>query len=469
MNPLRLLKRLIDLPIDALGRVAKSLNPYVPEELKRDGMEPVRIEESGIKKQSGKIITLTFIAFLVWAFNAPIDSGAVVQGSVVVHGSRKVVQHPHGGVVEKILVREGDKVKQGDTLIRINPLQIDANLRQAEYEFIQALAAHSRLIAERNGQSDITWAPELETFADRAQVAEAQRLQSALFQSRLREIRAAKAIYSQKERGLQEQLEEKRTMMRLRSSQLPPLQQDAQSVRRLAEGGFVPGARANEAERSAVEAQAALAALQADIASVQTQFSSNKLELSKAQTGYVREIDAELSEVQKRKETLRANVQSLRFDQNLTSLRSSVNGTVVALKAHTEGGVITGGQVLMEIVPDNEELIIEAAVPPHMIDKVRIGMSADMRFSAFNKITTPVIPGVVRLVGADRLPPQPPKFMDEYYLIQLATTPETQALLGQHQIVAGMPVEVVIKGGECSFMSYMIKPLLDRFARSFKE
>lgn len=469
MNPLTPVLRVVHWPIDALGRWAKSLNPYVPEELVRDGMEPVRIEESGIKKQSGKVIAISFIAFLAWAMTAPIDSGAVVHGSVVVLGSRKAVQHPQGGVVEKILVREGDKVRQGDIVLQINPLQIQANLQQSEYEFIQTLAAHSRLIAERNGQGAITWEADLDKFASQSQVAQAKRLQQALFISRQREIKAAEAIYTQKESGLRQQLEEKNNIMALRRSQLTPLQADAQSVRRLAQGGFVPGARANEAERSAIDAQAAIATLQADIAGIQTQLSSNQLELKKVRTALEREIDTELSDVQKRKETLRSSVQSLRFDQNLTKLRAPVSGTVVALKAHTEGGVISGGHVLMEIVPEDEQLVIEAAVPPHMIDKVRVGMTADMRFSAFNQITTPVVPGRVRRVGADRLPPAPPKFNEEHYLVQLETTAEGHALLKTHHIVAGMPVEVIVKGGERSFMSYMLKPLLDRFARSFKE
>lgn len=469
MNPFTLFQRLLHWPIDALGRLARSFNPYVPEELQRDGMEPVRIEESSIKKQSGKVIAISFLAFLAWAFTAPIDSGTVVSGSVVVLGSRKAVQHPQGGVVEKILVREGDKVQQGDVVLQINPLQIQANLQQSEYEFIQTLAAHSRLIAERNGHNTITWEPDLATFASKAQVAEAKRLQQALFLSRQREIKAAKAIYAQKESGLRQQLAEKNNILTLRRSQLGPLQQDAQSVRRLAQGGFVPGTKANESERAAIEAQTAILSLQADIAGIHTQLSSNQLELNKSQTAFEREIDAELSDVQKRKETLRASVQSLRFDQNLTQLRAPVSGTVVALKAHTEGGVISGGQVLMEIVPEDEQLIIEAAVPPHMIDKVRVGMTADMRFSAFNKITTPVVPGLVRLVGADRLPPAPPKFIEEYYLVQLESTAEGLALMQKNQILAGMPVEVIIKGGERSFMSYMLKPLVDRFARSFKE
>lgn len=465
-----LIKRAIDAPIDAFARWAKSFNPYVPEDLDRkDGIEPVRIEESAVKKQSGKVIFVAFAAFLLWAFTAPLDSGAVVSGTVVVQGSRKAVQHPSGGVVERILVKEGDKVTQGDVVLQINPLNIDANLRQAEYEFIQTLAAYSRLLTERSGARAIAWDTDLDAFAGHPQVAEAKRLQSELFQSRQREIAAAKTLFAQKEAGLRQQLGEKQRILALRGTQVAPIEQDAQSVRRLADGGYVPRSRANEAERSAVEAQASIIAMQADIANLRVELSNIQLELNKAQIAFERATDAELSEVQKRKETLRANVDSLRFDQSLTSLRAPATGTIVGLKAHTEGGVIGGGQVLMEIVPDDEPLIVEAAVPPSLIDKVRVGMSTDMRFSAFNKITTPVVPGMVRLVGADRLPPQPPRFPEEHFLVKIETTPEGLALLADNQIVAGMPVEVIVKGGERSFMSYMLKPLTDRFARSFKE
>jgi protease secretion system membrane fusion protein len=123
----------------------------------------------------------------------------------------------------------------------------------------------------------------------------------------------------------------------------------------------------------------------------------------------------------------------------------------------------------MEIVPKEQKLIVEAAVPPHQIDKVNVGLLADLRFTAFNSITTPVVPGVVKLVGADRLPPAPPLFPQEYFLAQVETTPEGYKLLGENDIVAGMPVEVIVKRGERTFLSYLLRPLTDRFARSFKE
>jgi protease secretion system membrane fusion protein len=454
---------------DRLTQWAKSFNPYVPEDLKKDGMEPVRIEESQVKRQSGKVVMVAFAIFLVWAVTAPLDQGVVIQGTVVVQGSRKAVQHPSGGVVSQILVREGDEVLEGDVVLKINPLNVDANLVQAENEFINALASYSRLLAERLDEKSIKWDSELLSMDKKAQVKEAMILQSALFSSRRSEYAGQRDILLRQAQGLREQLQDKQKILKLRESQMGAINEDAQSMRKLAMDGFVPRTNANNAERSSVEAQIGLTSLQAEMSTIKTSLASNELELSKIKSAFNREVDTELNEAQKSKEGLRAKVLSLRFDQSLSNVRAPTSGVVVALKAHTVGGVISGGQVLMEIVPKEQKLIVEAAVPPQEIDKVSVGMVTDLRFTAFNLITTPVIPGVVRLVGADRLPPLPPLFPQEYFLAQIETTPEGQQQLREKSIVAGMPVEVVIKRGERTFMTYLVKPLTDRLTASFKD
>jgi protease secretion system membrane fusion protein len=455
--------------VSQLKNWTNSFNPYVPDHLERDGVKPVLIEESKIKGHAGILVAVTFGIFLIWSVSAPLDSGAVVTGSVVVQGSRKAVQHPTGGVVEEILVREGSVVRQGDIIIKINPLNIDANLRQAEYEFINALAAYSRLMAEATDKAEIVWDPELANFGANPQVEVARRLQTAMFMSKRSEHLGQRSILAQQGEGLRQQLREKENVYKLRGSQLAPIAQDAENLRKLAGDGFVPRSKANEAERSSVEAQANLATLMSDIASARTAVASNELELNKLRAAYTKGVDTELTETQKTKETLRSRVLSLRFDKSLVELKAPASGTVVGMKVNTVGGVITAGQVLLEIVPRETSLIVEAAVPPHVIDKVSVGMDADLRFSAFNSLTTPVIPGVVRLVGADRLPPQPPRFTEEYFLAQVEPTAEGLKLLRGNDIVPGMPVEVVVKNGERTFMSYFLKPLTDRFARSFKD
>jgi protease secretion system membrane fusion protein len=452
-----------------LQKIAQTFNPYTPETLVRDGVSAVRIEESSAKRLAARLVTVVFVIFLIWAVTAPLDQGTVVPGTVVVLGQRKAVQHPSGGVVEEIRVREGDEVQQGDVLLRINPLNVDANLRQAENDFISALAIYSRLLAERLDSPSITWDPELLALAKIPQALEARQLQQALFRSRRAEYKDQREILSRQGEGLQQQLRDKQHILELRKVQMAPIAADAKSMRELAEAGFVPRLQANSAERADLDAQIGFTTLQAEISSLKVSIAAIELELSKLAAAYNKQVDAELSEAQKSKETLRARVISLRFDQSLTSVRSPASGIVVGLKAHTVGGVISAGQVLMEVVPKERKLIVEAAIPPDKIDKVSVGLETDLRFTAFNQNTTPVVLGRVALVGADRLPPSPPLFPHEYFLSQIEVTPEGQRRLGELAVVPGMPVEVIIKRGERTFMTYLLKPLADRLAISFTE
>jgi protease secretion system membrane fusion protein len=238
---------------------------------------------------------------------------------------------------------------------------------------------------------------------------------------------------------LREQLQDKQKVLRLRESQIGAITEDADNMRKLAVDGFVPRTNANTAERSSVDAQVGLTSLQAEMSTIKTSLASNELELSKIRSAFNRQVDTELNEAQKSKEGLRAKVLSLRFDQSLSKVKAPTSGVVVALKAHTVGGVITGGQVLMEIVPKEQKLIVEAAVPPQMIDKVSVGLVTDLRFTAFNQITTPVVPGVVKLVGADRLPPLPPLFPQEYFLAQIETTAHGNSCFVKNQLFQACP------------------------------
>ena len=453
----------------ALRQWVASFNPYRPEQLSRDGVAAITVEESSVKRQAGKVVALAFVAFAVWAFTAPLDRGAVVLGTVVVEGSRKAVQHPSGGVVEEIRVKEGQEVKEGDLLLRVNPLNVQANLQQAEVELINALAAQSRLLAERLESTQISWDPELTRFAANSHLRQAQSLQAALLGSRLSEYRGQREILLRQKSGQQQQLIEKEKVLNLRKSQMPALEEDAKSLRQLAEDGFVPRTSANGAERSSVEAQIGITTLASEIANLRVSIATVELELVKLKSGYLKAIESELNEAQKAKETLRSRVQALKFDQQLTAIRAPIGGIIVGQKVFTVGGVISGGQVLMEIVPKEQRLIIQAAVPPDLIDKIAVGMPADVRFTALNRNSTPVIPGVVKMVGADRLPPAPPLFPTEHFLAHVETTAEGLKLLGDESIVAGMSAEVVIKGGERTFMSYLFKPLIDRLVLAFKD
>ncbi len=431
-------------------------NPYDPSRLRPRGMEPVQVHESPIRRLAARWFLSFFLVFLAWAVYAPIDSGVSVQGNVNVLGNRKSVQHPSGGVVQSVEVREGAVVKEGDVLLRINPLRSDAELTSIQLQYINLLATESRLKAEQNDFAPIEWSPELSRRfkANDESVREAKSLQSRLFQSR-------KAEYLSQIAGLDEQLAGQKQVLDSRMVQLRSLTQEMSNTLELAKGGFVPQMQANQAERQKSELDSNIASLQADMARA-------RIQKTQLRSALLKDIQQQLQETQKNRDALLGRLDAAAFDRQLAEVRAQVGGSIVGLKVFSVGGVITPGQVLMEIVPAQERLIIQAKIPALIIDKVKPGLPADLRFVSFNQSTTPVVEGVVQVVGADKEPVLNPADGD-YYLAQIEVTPQGMERLGELKIQPGMPVDVVIKSGERSFMSYLLKPLTDKLAISFKQ
>ena len=433
-----------------------SWNPYKPEKLQDRGLQPVMVEESEIRTTAAKWFMGFFAVFMLWAFFAPIDAGVTVPGSVSVLGNRKAIQHPTGGVVQEILVQEGAQVEAGQVLLRINPLKSEVEMTGAELQYINLLASEARLKAERDGAAAIAWGDELGKHfnADDSRVAEAKKLQEQLFQSR-------RAEFNSQVSSLNEQINGLSVVLNSRKVQQRSLGEEMTSTRSLAKDGFVPMAQANQAERQKSDVDSSIASTQAEIARA-------KLQINQVKSALLKEIDTQLQELQKNRDAMLSRLDSAKFDRDLAEVKAPVTGSVVGLKVFTQGGVITSAQVLMEVVPKDETLIVQAKIPSKIIDKVRVGMPTDMRFTAFNQSTTPVIPGVVKVVGADKEPGTNPD-EGEYYLGQVETTKEGLERLSGLKVQPGMPVDVVIKAGERSFMSYMLKPLIDKSARAFKD
>jgi protease secretion system membrane fusion protein len=219
----------------------------------------------------------------------------------------------------------------------------------------------------------------------------------------------------------------------------------------LAKQGFLPKNQVNASLRAVSSAETAYAA---------------------HRTNYAKEVESQLAEIQKRREALEKQLKLASAETERTLIRAPVSGAVVGMKVNTVGGVIGGGAVLMELVPDQSGLILEVKVPPTAIDKVFVGLEADIRFTAFSSATTPVVIGQVLTVGADRIPlpnAMPGDSVTEYFLATVRPTPEGLEKLGELAIQPGMPADVIIKTGERSFMSYFAKPLTDRLAKAFKD
>ena len=407
----------------------QSWNPYHPDIVKGRTLQPILIEESQIRKKAARIFLIAFGLFMLWAFFAPIDGGVGAPGTVMVSGYRKTLQHPTGGLIQDILVKEGQEVNEGDILIRVNPLKAEAELTSAQLQYINVLVTEARFQAERRGEKKITWPTEIDAMGSDPRVVEAKQTQQKLFETRYNEFGVA---------------------LNARRTQLASLSDEARNLQELAKDGYVPRSQANQAMRTRTEAEMALNTLQAS---------------------YYKEIDGQLAEIQKNRDALKTRLEAVSFDRDLTSIRAPISGTVVGLKVNTKGGTIGGGQVIAEIVPKELALLVDVQVPPTIIDKVKVGTRADMRFSSFNADTTPTIPAIVKLVSADKKPGAqagPGGKDEDFYLAQVEATPEGLQKLGSLRVLPGMPVDVVFKTGERTFVSLMTKPLTDKLIKGFE-
>lgn len=450
-------KRGIISRIDQLfDRLIAGWNPYRPEKLMERGLAPVEMEEAPVRRRGVRFILIATGIFLVWSVTAPLDAGSVMPGSVTVIGYRKAVQHPTGGVVSRVLVAEGDKVQRGQVLVQINPLETAATQANLEQEYINLLVSESRAKAELLGRP-IVWDQELNSL-DAARVAEAKNIQLSIYNARAQQM-------GEQVQGLNSQMAGLQGAIRSHRVQLNTLSEELQNVESLAKDGFVPKSQVNNTLRSQVEQQAALQTAEAETGKIRAQIAQTRSE-HQTQTA------KELAELQKNRESVASKLQAARFAQSLTEIRAPVSGTVVNLKVFTEGGVIGGGEVLMEVVPDQGTLVVEAKIPPTSIDTVKVGQQADVRFTAFNSATTPVVHGRVRAVGVDKLKAKPGENIPEgedYYLAQIETSPEALKALGDRELRPGMPAEVLVKRGQRTFMSYLLKPMIDKFAVAFRD
>lgn len=428
-----------------------SWNPYHPSHLQEKNLQPIAIEESEIRKTVARWLLGGTLLFFIWGILVPIDAGVDVNGSMIVSGYRKSVQHPSGGVIQEIRVQEGSIVKQGDVLVTINPLNTEANLSNAELQYINLLVTESRLKAERLKKNVITWDLDLEDWKNDKRVQHAKALQLELFHSRQQEYANQLAILNTQIDGITKSIA-------ARKIQLHTLDEELHNNQQLAQEGFVPKNAANATLRTKLEVETGLITALSELTKLKTQIAQH-------QAAYYKDIDNQLAELHKNRETMQRRFEAAHFDRTQTEIRAPASGQVVGLKVFTQGGVIQPGAVLMEIVPNQASLIAEVKVPTHLIDKVHPGLLADMRFLAFNQATTPVIPGQVTLVGADKQPSN--NAQEDFYLAHIELTTEGLKQLAQLKIQPGMPVSVMIKTGERSFFSYLLKPLTDKFKKAF--
>lgn len=402
-----------------------------------------------------------------WAATTELAGALIAQGSIVVDSNVKKVQHPTGGIVGKLFVRDGDHVKAGQMLVRLDETVMRANLAIVTKGLDQLMARKARLEAERDGASVITFPPDLLAQRDNPDAQQAVESERKLFELRRKARLGKKAQLNQRIEQLQQEVSGIEAQQAAKMEEIKLIQNELAGVRKLYAKNLVQINRLTQLEREAARLAGERAQLisqaaqsKGKIAEIRLQIIQIDQDLSSEVAKELRDIDAKIGEYVERKVTAEDHLRR-------TDIRAPQAGTVFQSTVHTVGGVITAGEPIMLIVPDADKLEVEAKVRPQDIDQVRIGQSAVLRFSAFDIRTTPEINGTVTRVSADTTTDQ--RTGQNYYTIRIALPLDAEQQLGNIKLLPGMPVEAFVQTGERTVISYLMKPLHDQFMRAFRE
>jgi HlyD family type I secretion membrane fusion protein len=413
------------------------------------------------------ILVVAVIGFGIWASTAPLDGAIVAQGTIIFEGKRKSVQHLEGGIVGEILAKDGDRVQAGDVLVRLDATRAQASSSIIENQLNAANALEARLVAERDGAAGIDFAPELSRRRGEAQVSQLLILQERQFLDRRRSIENQVSILNSRieqfraeSRGLDIQQKNKDLQIKLIDGELVGLKE-------LNAKGWVPITRILSLEREAARLRGDRGADIAGMARIENSIGEARLQIIQTRQKFGEDVLGQLRETQNQVAELSSRLVAAQDSLRRIDILAPETGMVQGSKVLTIGGVMMPGQELMQIVPFNDRLQIEARISPQDIESVVPGQISELRFTALNQRTTPVTDGTVVLVSADRLVDE--KANAAYYLATVDVPAEQMAKLKGHRIQAGMPVDVLIKTGERTFLQYLLKPLSDTIARSFRE
>ncbi|MEX2131826.1 MAG: HlyD family type I secretion periplasmic adaptor subunit [Pseudohongiellaceae bacterium] len=429
---------------------------YQVEAVETSLQKPVRV---------GLIIAfVVFGVFGVWSAIAPISGAALGVGIVTVKSYKKTVQHLEGGIVKEILVRNGDLVSAGEPLLILDSTQPLAQLEIINSQFAAFKALEARLIAERDNLASVNFPLILQDPSlDAAMEVEAQ---SHIFMARKATREGGIEVLQQRIEQLQSRAEGLRALKSSKEELAASYGEELIEVRDLLSQGFSDKLRSRDLERNLAILRGDAAELTASISATEMQIGETRLEILQQDKEFLNEVVNDLAEVQTRLKDINERSIALRDIVDRIVIRAPEAGIVLGMQVHTVGGVIAPGTGIAEIVPQTDELIIEAKISPIDIDRVSEGQDATIRFSAF-KSSVPTIFGRVISISADSLQDRVTGAI--YYLARVEVTAEGMEDLGDLILVPGMPADVFIATGSRTFLQYLFKPWSNALARSFIE
>jgi len=401
-----------------------------------------------------------------WAAVTKFAGAVIAPSTLVVDSYAKKIQHPTGGVVTELRVRNGDEVKAGDLLVRLDQTQSGTNLGVIVKNLDELSARRARLEAEQDGASKVDFPPVLARFND---LSTAKMLESEqrLFETRRAARDGQKAQLKQRLDQLAEQIQGMEEQILSKQREVELVERELDGVRQLWSKNLVSVQRVTALERDAARLTGERGALVSGVAQTRAKTTETELQILQIEQDLRSEVGKELAEIRAKMSELSEKRVAAEDQLRRVEIRAPQAGTVHQLSIHTIGGVVGAGELLMFVVPRTEALSVEAKIAPHDIDRVRVGQSAVLRFSAFDQRTTPELNGEVTVVSPDVTQDQ--KTGTSYYTIRISIPDTEIARLRGSKLVPGMPVESFIQTGKRTVLSFLTKPLADQVARAWRE
>lgn len=427
--------------------------------------KPVNTDDTSTRVIGFTILFLVFGVFGSWAALAPLDSAALAPGLVTVKNYRKTVQHFEGGIVKEILVRDGQEVKAQDLLLVLDDTQARAELEILRGQRFAAVAAESRLKAERDELAEVKYPAVMQEDDQRAK--EAILSESQQFTARKLAKDGEINVLQQRIGQLESQLSGLDALISSKRELVKSYQEEISDNKALLSEGFVDKQRLRDAQRRKAQLLGEVSEHQSSMSGINVQIGETKLQILQLKKDLRAEVVGQLSEVQAKVFDVEERISAVSDRVARSKIYAPVSGMVLGMSVHTIGGVVSSGSPILDIVPESGDLIIEAELSPTDIDRVTTGMLADVRFSSFKSATTPVVEGKVVTISADRLVNEQTGM--PYYLTRVELTAESQERLGELTLLPGMPAEVLINTGARTLLEYLVQPATDAFARSMIE
>ena len=415
----------------------------------------------------GLSIVVAFMAtFVVWGILTPLAGGALAPGVLAPVQGKKVVQHLEDGIIAELRVHDGDIVEVGQSLVVLENVQARANHDALQQQRWSLLAKQARLQAESEGRSEIEWPFELQpTDPNIVTIINAQRM---VFDTRETDLITRKNILHQRIDQLSEQIKGIEAQVDSASGQLELIAEELQGKEILLRQGLMPKPEYLRLKRTKVEIEGRRGEYLAQIAKARQEISEAQLQIVKADAERATQVASESDSV---RADLTSTVEKMRSSEDVlkrTVVSAPISGTVVNLNFKTIGGVVEKGRPILEIVPSNDALVIEARTTPLDVKAVHNGLNAQIHFTAYSSRSTPRIPGTVQSVSADRLLDS--NTNQPYYLVKVTVDREAMGRLAPNvKLIPGMPADVLIITEHRTMFDYLFQPFLETFRRSFHE